>query len=510
MRRVGATATSLALALLLAACTSTSDKPTAANGPVGGTLRIAVPPPGSVDPANAYEPIGRLINDLTCEPLLTLDPDTNELRPGLATTWVVSNGGRRLTLRLRRANFSNGRRVTADHVVRSLSRAASEQFAGNTASLLESLDGFAEISGRADAERERDRQRLRGVTVIDQSSFSIDLSRRDADFLRVLTHPIAAPTFGADERNPVCAGPYRLAAPWDPAQTTIRLVRNPHYHGRHPVFSNGGRGYADTVEFLVGARPEQADVAAVDFAAARASAPENRHERPSGHIDYVGLPLRAYADPAVRRAFSHALDRGAVLEGRPPAEGFVPGLRCEPRPSATKTPDPSNELKLYFHDQFANRAIAESVAAQWKARLGVTTTPTPIPLDDLVRKAASPEGVDGAFLMGWHPPVHRPEAYLAPLFTSPGIGTTNLSRFVDPELDRILDREARNATEDEDAALGYQAAHHRVCDTMPMIPVVQGMSRWHVDARRVAVEGATLDAARGWPVLRELFLREGA
>lgn len=506
LRAAVAAALSAVIALTLAACTASADKPTAATGPTGGTLRVAITAPGSVHPGNAYEPAGRLINELTCEPLLALDPETGEVKPALATTWIISNGGRRITLRLRKANFADGTRVTADHVVRSLSRAASEEFAGNTAALLEPVAGFAEISGTVETKRERDRRRLRGLTVIDRSSLSIDLSRRDADFLRVLAHPIAAPTVDGDEANPTCAGPYRLERPWERGQTTIRLVRNEHYHGAHPAFSNGGRGYPDIVEFVVTADAAKADVAAVTFAQAQTLNPQDRHEAPSGHIDYVGLPLTAFGDPAVRRAFSEALDRAVILEGRPPADGFLPGERCEP--STTRRPSTTDPLKLYFHDDFANRAIAAAIAEQWKANLGITATPTPIPFDDLARKAAGPEGVDGAFLMGWQPAAPRPDAYLAPLFTSAGIGSTNLSRFVDPDFDRILEREARGATEEEDSALGYQAAHEALCEAMPMIPVVQGMSRWRIDSARVA--GATLDEARGQPVLRELYLREGA
>lgn len=491
----------LVLVLLLTACSPSDDKPTAARGPKGGTLRIAITEPGSLDPGNAYEPAGMAVDDLLCEPLLALDPKTGEARPGLATSWVVSDGGRRITLRLRKARFSNGTRVTADHVIASLSRAAGEEFAGFAAGLLEPIEGFDEISGRVDAERERDRQRLRGLAAIDASSLSIQLRRKDADFLRVLAHPVAAPVDGD-----ACAGPYRLDGGWAPGQPVIKLARNEHYHGRHPVYSAGGAGYPDSVEFHVVPDPASAwragtvDVAAVPHGF---DAGAELVQGPSGHLDFVGLPLgenSPFREAAVRRALSNAIDRAALLDGRRPATGFVPGRECKVDAEEVALKDVS--MPLYFNDQFANRALAESVAAQWRAKLGIDVKPTPTTFAAIAEKGAAPGGVDGAFLMGWRPPAPRPDAYLAPMFTSAGIGRDNLTRFVDPDFERILDRDARGATEEEDIELGYRAAERRLCEQMPMIPLAAGVARWAVRAG-----GGAWDESWGRPVLRELFVR---
>jgi ABC-type transport system substrate-binding protein len=485
---------------LLAACSPSGDKPSAARGPTGGTLRIAITEPGSLDPGNAYEPAGMLVDDLLCEPLLTLDPKTDEVREGLASSWVVSDGGRRITLRLRKARFSNGARVTADHVIASLSRAASEEFAGFAAGLLEPIEGFDEISGRVDAKRERDRRRLRGLGAIDASSLSIQLRRKDADFLRVLAHPVAAPVDGD-----ACAGPYRLDGGWAPGQPVVKLARNEHYHGRHPVYSAGGAGYPDNVEFHVVADPAAAwRDGAVDAAAVPFGFDAGAHllQGLSGYLDFVGLPLgdsSPFKEAAVRRALSASLDRAALLAGRRPATGFVPGRECRVESDDVAVGDVS--MPLYFNDQFANRTLAESVAAQWRAEFGIDVRPTPTTFAAIAEKGAQPGGVDGAFLMGWHPPAPRPDAYLAPMFTSAGIGRDNLTRFVDPDFERILDRDARGATDEDDVELGYQAAERRLCEQMPMIPLAAGVGRWAVRAG-----GSAWDESWGRPVLRELYV----
>ncbi|HEV7887105.1 MAG TPA: ABC transporter substrate-binding protein, partial [Acidimicrobiales bacterium] len=477
---------------------------------------------------------GMLVDSLLCEPLLRLDPVTGKLRPGLAATWIVSNGGRRITMRLRKgARFADGAKVTSDDVIASLSRAASEEFAGNAADLLAPVDGWEEISGRVQSARERDRRVLRGLAAIDGSSFSISLRAPDADFLRVLAHPVAAPVPRARaERDPdgfaaqpSCAGPYQLSAPWSPGDPVIRLVRNARFKGT-PV-------YADVVEFHVAEDPlslwqaGKVDVAPRPAARAAEVPEPDRVERPNGYVDYVGVPI---ADPQVRVALSVALDRAAAAAASParqPARGFLPPaagpagrtdgcgenapLRGDPTRARAlaqgRLPNPQAPIELLFNDELGNRPVVEAVARQWHDVLGLDVRLKPTPFDQIVRDGARPEGVGAAFRMGWQPPAPRPESYIGPLFTSAGVGRDNLARFVDPEVERKLAREARNASNEQDRDLAYRAVEQQLCQAMPLIPVAAGVSRWA--ARAAAVGGVTLDRARGWPVLRDMYVRSG-
>jgi ABC-type oligopeptide transport system substrate-binding subunit len=531
MRRAAWLLTLAVLGSSATACTTNDGEQTKAAGPMGGTLRVAITEPGALDPADAYEPAGLLVDSLLCEPLLTIDPQTGRLRPGLATTWIVSDGGRRITLRLRKARFSNGQRVTSDDVIASLSRAATEEFAGHAANLLEPIAGWEWTSGRKETENDRDRRVIRGLSAIDGSSLTIVLSKPNADFLRVLAQPVAAPVpRRLTERDPdalaaqpVCAGPYKLARPWHPGDPSITLVRNEHYHGRNPAFTNGGRGYADVVEFAVGAPADKVDIAAVPFADWPAVAEADRAERLSGYIDYVGVPL---ADPDLRLALSLALDRQSISPARRPGRGFLPpaagpagredgcGDRAPARADLARARAVAQDkltsatpLVLAFNDELGNRSIMESVARQWHDAFGLDVQLQPTPFDALVRQAADPAGIKTAFRMGWQPPVPGPEAYVGPLFTSAGIGTDNLARFADPAVDRRLDREARNAADEKDRDLAYRSVEQMLCQAMPLIPVAAGVSRWAVRAGTAG--STTLDRARGWPVLRELYVRQG-
>lgn len=544
MRRRATTLLLAAAVLATSACsTDGKGKATTADGPTGGTLRIGITEPGSVDPGNAYEPAGMLIDSLVCEPLLQVDPDTGELKAGLVSTWIVSDSGRRITLRLRKAaKFSDGSSVTSDDVVASLSRAASEEFAGATASLLSPIDGWDEISGAAESTSERNLRIMRGLAHIDSASLTISLARRDADFLRVLAHPIASPLprklIESDPdrlaAQPVCAGPYKLSEPWKPGAPVVRLDRNPHYYGRNPAYSNGGKGYADSVEFHTAKSPfalwqqGTVDVAAVPADQRGAVAPNDLHARPSGHIEFIGLPTSGnspFKDPAVRRALSKALDRTAISATREPARGFLPPAAgpsstadgCkETAPSEpvvdTATDLSAVQLELSYNEEFGNAAMAQAVANQWHAAFGMTVTLKPTPFERITEKARDPQGPTSAFRLGWQPAAPRPEAYLGPLFTSAGIGRDNLARFVDPAFERAIERDARSAADEEERDLAYRALEQRLCESMPLIPLVAAVSRFAVRSSTVGTAGLgkskpTLDRARGWPILRELFVQ---
>src|SRR5688572_5213534 len=128
----GATIFVASAALVTAACARDAGGPTSAPGGAefGGTLSVVVGAIGSIDPASAYEPNGELVARTMCDTLLQADPVTGELKPGLADSWLVSDDGVRITVRIsRRARFSDGSKVDASDVVRSLTRAASPELA---------------------------------------------------------------------------------------------------------------------------------------------------------------------------------------------------------------------------------------------------------------------------------------------------------------------------------------------------------------------------------------------
>ena len=263
MTPVRLTAAAVAVCLALSGCAQgpTGPRlPAPADAKPGGTLVVGIGPPGSVDPANAFEPNGTLIAATMCDPLIGVDPETGELVPALAERWQVVENGHRIMITLRRGlEFSDGSPLTSEDVVDSLSRAASAAYAGDAAQLLEPIAGFAAIRGQDPEADEDARESFAGVQALTEQTVQISLVVPSADFLTVLTHPVASPVsseaLAADpegfEQQPVCAGPYRLAKPFAEGASTVHLTRVPGYRGTNDSYTGGGRSYADEIVFRV-------------------------------------------------------------------------------------------------------------------------------------------------------------------------------------------------------------------------------------------------------------------
>lgn len=541
MRRLTAVACA---ALLAAGCTT--EQPPKERVPVagaqpGGVLRVGTTMPGSVDPGNVYEPVGDLVVRTMCTPLLGTDPDTGEIVPAIASSYLVSEGGSSIALRLRDdVVFSDGTPLTAADVAFSLSRIASADYASTSAERLRPIDGWAEMHGDEPTDEDIDRQRLRGVIVRDNTNLQISLVAPQADFVRVLTSPLAAPVsrtaaerdprgFG---RNPVCVGPYRLSEPFTPGGDGLRLERSEHVSPVDSSRTRGGRSYADVIEFRFYADDSGAAAAAidgeVDTAPARPEDTQGVQAGPSPVVEYVGLPtaLEGFDDPAVRRALALALDREELVRRvfpgtREPADGFLPATapadeQCDALPAAGDVQAARElldgdlsavSLPLLFNDELRNRELAEEVARQWRETLGLRVTPTPLSFADYLAQGTGARGFPGAFRFSWSVPYPDVDGYLHPLFSSDSIGRDNLSRFSDPAVDQALVRLAREAEDPEDRRLAYARVTDLLCEAMPMVPVTTGLSRWLVDEAVGSAVGRYVDGGTGQPMLTELYLR---
>lgn len=546
----------ISVALLAGACASGEVRPPAPQqgAKPGGKLVVGISEPTSVDPSSAADASSALIVRTMCDPLVQFDSLTGEMKPAIAESWQVSDGGRRITVKLRKGvRFHNGRELTSDDVVFSLSRVASEETASPLAPLMQSVVGYEQVHGEEEVDEERLRRSLRGVRVIETYSFEITLEEANADFVNILGHPLASPV-GKEEaerdsaaffKKPVCAGPYMLAEPWQPGQAAIRLTRFPGYRAVNEAYTAAGRGYAEEIEFRVladkGTELAQFQAGALDVAhLPRSAIPAARQlgdtlvMAPSTALEYIGLPGRVppFDKPEVRVALSQALDRRAIVssvfsEAATPAQGFLPpslGAAHRPSPCGATTPPGADVraaqaelakaginlaqtlLRLYFNDEFAHRQLVQAVAAQWKAALGLETELVPMAWDAYLAKAS--EGLDGAFRMSVSPPYPGAEGYLGPLFSTATIGRENFAAFRNPDFDRMLDRVARRASEEEDRHKDYQSLEDLTCSQMPVIPVAFEMTSHLVRRQRLAsARGSFTEITTGDVALRELFVK---
>jgi ABC-type transport system substrate-binding protein len=535
----------LALLVLATACTGTqaSSFPRAAPGAhPGGVLRVGITQPGSVDPGNDYEPAGDLVIRTMCDSLLTTDPRTGKVRPGLAESWVVADGGAKLVVRLRKGlRFSDGTPLTAADVSYSLSRVASADFASVGADQLRLIAGFDKVHGDVETDNDTDRRRLAGVAATDPRTVEIALTRDDADFLRILTTRLTAPVSRtaaeADpqgfSRSPVCAGPYRLAEPFVPGATSLRLVRSASYQPADSGLTRGGASYADEIRFQVyptaAAVGAAAASGAIDVGAARPTDTGGVQVGPGPDVEYAGLPTQtAPFDRAdVRRALALALSRDELVRRvfpttRDAATGFLPPTTgatrsCDALPAAGNVAAAKGLLAkagvdlrgvrtpLFFNAELRNRDVVTEVSRQWQESLGLIAVPTPMTYQAFLRGGRAGRGFAAPFRFSWAAP--DVDGYLTPLFTSDAIGRDNFSRFSDPAVDEALRRRAWRAVDETDRALAYRRVADLVCKAMPMIPLTTSLRRYVVSPTVASASGSYVDGSTGQPLLRELYLR---
>ena len=599
-----------ALVVLASACAPEEVGPRLAaptDAKAGGRLVVGIGPPGSVDPANSYEPNCTLISATMCDPLIGVDHETGELVPALEETWQVVEDGQRIIIKLRRGlQFSDGSALTATDVVDSLSRAASATYAGDAAELLSPIVGYAAIRGQDAEAEERFRESFAGVQALTEQTVQISLIAPLADFITVLTHPISSPVsseaFAANpkgfEHQPVCAGPYRLAAPFEKGATSVRLTRVAGYEGTNDSYTAGGRGYADEIVFRV--LPELAtvdrspdadgeqvpdpqvaerrsrlrgiDVLAV-AGALRDVVPKQRALKstavPGPGVEYVGLPAattvpaagadstgtaaevpteapgdevavgaealeqpRDPAQDALRKALSLALDRTRIArrvygDARVPARDFVPPTIDTPTPEPCAAAMPptgdvaaarqllaeadvalrGQELTFTYNDDFANTAVVREVARQWTRAFGVTVVLEPLEFEEYLTTAAATDGFAGPFRFSWSVPYPTVDQYLYPLFSTGAIGPTNFSGYSDPVFDEVITEQAREASDPEDRVLPYQQLHERLCEALPLIPLLAEQRLWAYRTQRVSsARDVVAGGHRGEPLLRELVV----
>jgi ABC-type transport system substrate-binding protein len=526
------------LVLALAGCTSQAavSAPSAPSGArPGGVLRVGITPPGSLDPGNDYEPMSDLVLRTMCDPLIAADPETGRLRPALAQSWVVSDNGGRLVIRLRKGlTFSDGSPVTADDVAYSFSRIASAEYASSAAGQLEPVLGYPEVHGDKETDNDTDRQRLAGVVPLDRQSVEITLAYRKADFIRLLTSPLVSPVPRSGRR--LCSGPYALAKGYRPGDRLIRLER---VHGRKAVDSSltrSGAGYPDRIEFHVFATAGLAAQAQrdglVDVAPAQPKDQVGVQSGPGPMVELLGFPTSSgplFDKVEVRRALALALDREALVRqvfpgSRTVATGFLPPTdRPDFHAEACDLPARGDlpaarqllahagadlkgqQTRIYVNADGRNVQLARAVAAQWQRALGLRVSVTPLDFEAYLDRGSSAKGFDAPFRFSWSTPYADADGFLFPLFSSDRIGRDNFSRFSDPAVDRALVRQARETEHEDDRLLEHRRVEQLLCDQLPMVPLTFSLSRWLVD-ERFATASSYLDGTTGQPLLRELYV----
>lgn len=321
----------LALVLVLAA-------PVLAQDATSATAAFLENEPQTLDPQAAQQADEFQVLYNVCEGLVSYDPTTLAPIPALAESWKISDDGKVYTFTLRKGvKFSNGREVTADDVVYSLTRLGNSTTGTSyTSLLLNNVAGFAEMRAK-----DNPATALSGVKAVDAGTVEITLTAPTASFLNQLALPggmvvakEAAEAEGFSEK-PVCTGPYTVQE-WT-RQSQLVLAANDSYWGGAPAIKTATlkvipQQSQQVIEFEAGGL-DVAWVPEPDLSRIKGDETLSKELQtvPLNSIFHLRINLKdpIMSNPKVRQALATAIDRqtiiDTVLQGQgAPAEGIIP------------------------------------------------------------------------------------------------------------------------------------------------------------------------------------------
>jgi oligopeptide transport system substrate-binding protein len=505
-RAVGAAGLAVCAALLAGCTSATPAEPAPPGSPAsepgrGGTLRIQLERPASLDPLDAASVYDSLPVNQLFDGLVSTDAGLN-LVPALATTWTVSRDSRTYTFHLRQGvRFHDGSPLTPEDVRFTFERLLSERGRDSLAApylrLIRGAESFA--AGKA--------KRLAGIEIVDRRTVRIQLERPYLSFLDVLAmdgarivpeHVVASLGDAGFARSPVGTGPFRLAS-WD--RRGMLLERNAAYFGTPAwldtlavVFPTSDSGDEAAEAFFAG-RIDVAELSGDHLERVQANRDFRVHRVQELSVSFLGLltgvpPLDVLE---VRQAVAHAIDRGALVEqgngARREATGILPpGLPgySPARKVLAHDPDRARDLlakagfpggrglppvRLYTSGKSAASTRVHDSLRRDLAAVGIVLDVRAVPWQDMTRRLE--DHAAPSFMLGWVADLADPDAFLRTLFESGG--SANLFDFADPEADALLGDGARETNPVRRVRI-YRQAERRILEQAPLVPLYHSVA----------------------------------
>lgn len=462
--------------------------------------------PQTLDPHIATALNDSYILQALFEGLLSQDPYTLEMIPGVAERWEVSDDNRTFTFYLREnAVWSNGDPVTAEDFRWSFFRMI-DPILGNQ---YEEIFNLIE-NAKAFREGEIDDESLVGVEVLDDYTIQYRLTSPDPNFLVWLdaqafypVHRESVESFGAaNDRlsqwtrpgNMISNGPFTLAE-WV-VNSHIKLEKNPTYWDAEQVKLNGIFFYpvenATTEERMFrDGQLHTTSIIPIEKVPElmETNAPELRLHPWTGTYFYTLNTTRPPLDDVrVRQALNYAIDRELIIEsvmlGVVSASNSytyqgVPGYQApdiyhydpdKARELLAEAGYPHGEgmrpMTLIYNTDEAHRRLAVALQQMWGQELGIK-----IELQNQEWKVFLDTTTNMDYDIarrGWISNVVDPFNIMPTFMTG---GGNNQTGFSDPRYDEIVTRDGYMAeTYEERLELVYEA-EQILLEAAPIVPL---------------------------------------
>lgn len=469
--------------------------------------------PRTIDPGlnNSVEGGHVIINSF--EGLTNLDKNENVI-PGVAEKWDVSNNGLTYTFHLRKnAKWSDGKGVTAKDFEYAWKRALNPKTASQYAYQLFYLkNGEAYNEGKAKADQV-------GVIAKDNYTLVVTLQNPTPYFLSLTSFPTYDPVRkDVVEKNPtswatkpdtyISDGPYKMVE--YKSKDSLNFEKNPNYWNAKNIkidriefktLENESSYYAafktgeldlidkppatETPNLLKNGTAKAYPYLAIYFYDINVS-PQAKSINPAA--------AKALSDVRVRKALNLAIDRTSITKkvtksGETPATSFVPngtsdsnGENFTDKQYLPKTADVAQakkllaeagypngkgfpQLEILYNTMQGHQNIAQAIQDMWKKNLGINVT-----LKNVERKVHLTQLQNHQYLLGrdgWTADYNDAMTFLDVFTTGNG---NNMTGYSNPKYDQIIAQAKAEPDKTKRASLMHQAEDLVMTD-MPVIPI---------------------------------------
>ncbi len=490
VRRIAGVAGAILIMASVAAWVGLRDTRIVAAAP-SDTVKILIGAAATLDPAAQGDIGSAAISAQLFEGLTAFDPQL-KVRPALAESWDLLDGGRRIVFHLRpNLTFSDGSPITGEDVVRSWLRIMDPQAPSPLLSLIGDVDGALAYAHGQNPDPASVGLKADGLDV------EVRLTRPAADFVSVVASPtfaVVPPGVGTDPRalEPagfVGSGAYTLQSTDD---TKTVIAANDHYWAGKPaiptiqlVHDIGGRSPVQAFEDgdvdLTSVFPFDATWIAYDDALG----PQLR-QGASLSTSYYGFDTTKppFDDVRVRQAFAKAVDwrRLVSLVAGPTATvatGMVPtGIPGRSDTDFLPDYDPDGARKLLAEAGYpGGKGFPETtfmtfgspydaaVVDEIKKQLGVDLGYEVSNGDYFTRLAEDPPQM---WSMGWVADYPNPNDFLGILLATGS--SNNYGRWSNPDFDKAIST-ALATTDPAATRAAFDTAEGIVRDQAPVIPL---------------------------------------
>ncbi len=459
-------------------------------------------PQNPLQPANANEVNGGRVVQNLFRGLVDYDPANGKLRMQVADK-IDTSDSQTFNVTLKSGwTFHDGTPVNAKSFVDSWNWSA------NTKNNQINSDWFSDIAGYTDvhpASGTPTTAVMSGLTVVDDTHFTIKLSGKVSYFEYKLGYPAFSPLpagFFNDPtgygQKPVGNGPYQFVS-WD-HNSQIVTKAFPNYQGVDKA-QNGGivfKAYSTAEAAYADLQSNNLDVMDQVPPSALASYKNDLGSRaidsPQGAIQTVAFTLyqpdwKGADLNKVRQGLSMAIDRDTitktVLQGsRKPAtawtaegvEGYKAGTCTACKLDAAQAKSlitagggvPGNSLKISYNADGGHKEWVDAVCNNIRQNTGVNCVGDPKPDFKTFRAAITGHQLDGAFRSGWVQDYPLNANFLAQVYRTGA--SSNDSGYSSAQFDSLA-KAADEAASVADSATGYQQAEAVLGTDMPSIPL---------------------------------------